>query len=169
MIFFLFVSFIVLVRIAELFYAARNEKILRLRGAIEYGKGHYPLMVLLHTSFFVALIIEYLLRSDASCSIIFIVLFCLLLLVKVWIISTLGPYWNTKILRVPNGPLVNKGPYKYFRHPNYILVILEIAIIPLAFHLNVTACVFSLLNLAMLRTRIRVENVALNGGNADCS
>ena len=88
MIFFLFLSFIVLVRIAELFYAARNEKILRLMGAVEYGKGHYPLMVLLHTSFFVALIIEYLLRSDASCSIIFIVLFCLLLLVKVWIISS---------------------------------------------------------------------------------
>ncbi len=77
------------------------------------------------------------------------------------VISSLGRYWNTKIFRVPGAPLIKKGPYKFFKHPNYIIVVCEIAVIPLIFHLYRTAIVFSILNAVMLSVRIKEENKVL--------
>jgi methyltransferase len=159
--FILFISFIIVLRIGELLLSKSNEKWLLQNGAVEYGKEHYPFIVALHTFFILSLIIEYIIRQPASYSLFLVILYFLLLLFKAWIILSLGKFWNTKIYHIENIPLVEKGPYKYFKHPNYLVVIAEIAIIPLCFHLYYTAIVFTLLNALMLYVRIREENKAL--------
>lgn len=165
MVFWIFFSFLILLRLAELIVSRRNEQWLLAHGAVEYGKEHYPFMIALHASFFVSLVIEYIWRGTAHYSPVLMVLFVILILFKAWVISSLGTYWNTKIYRAPDFPLIDKGPYQYFKHPNYMIVIAEIAIIPLAFHLYCTAIVFSALNALMLMVRIREENKALRLNN----
>jgi methyltransferase len=142
MIFILFVSFVILLRIAELYVARRNEKWMVQNGAVEYGKKHYPFIIALHSLFFVSLIIEYSMQQTPSFGLIFLLIYLLLIAFKVWIIASLGKFWNTKIFRIQNYPLINKGPYKYIKHPNYIIVIAEIALIPLIFQLYYTALIF---------------------------
>ena len=159
--FILFISFIVLQRIAELIIAKRNENWLRKQGAIEYGHDHYSLIVLLHTVFILSLIAEYLYSGTSYPDLAFLSIYLVLVIAKVWVIASLGRYWNTKILRVPNAALVTKGPYRYVKHPNYIIVIGEIAIIPVVFHLYYTAIIFTILNAFMLRIRIIEENKVL--------
>lgn len=162
MAFWIFLSFVILLRIAELIIARRNEYWLLLHGAVEYGQKHYPLIVLLHCLFFVSLITEHILAGNNSFSSFLLIIYFVLLGFKVWTISSLGRFWNTKIFRVHNFPLVKKGPYKYVKHPNYIIVILEIALIPLIFHLYYTAVIFSVLNGIVLFIRIREENKVLS-------
>ncbi|QIK54893.1 isoprenylcysteine carboxyl methyltransferase [Dysgonomonas sp. HDW5B] len=161
MAFILFISFVILLRIGELVLARSNERWLLQQGAVEYGKEHYPFMVALHASFFVSLIIEYTLTQTVYFNVYLFILFLILIAFKAWIISSLGKFWNTKIYRVSNFPLINKGPYRYLKHPNYIVVIAEIAIIPLVFQLYYTAIIFTLLNAVMLAFRIKEENKAL--------
>jgi methyltransferase len=127
-------------------------------GAIQYGQSHYPFMISLHTMYIVSLIVEYILRGGTPISWIILGLFLVILSFKFWALSSLGKYWNTKIYRIPGVYPVKKGPYKVLKHPNYIEVICEIAIIPLVFHLYYTAIIFTILNAIMLTVRIRVEN-----------
>jgi len=162
MVFTLFISFVILLRIGELILSKRNEKWLLQNGAIEYGQKHYPLIVALHVFFIVSLIIEYSMKRTVSCSSFLLVLYFLLLVFKAWIILSLGKFWNTKIYRIPNYPLIKKGLYRYFKHPNYMIVIIEIAVIPLIFHLYFTAVIFSVFNAIMLTVRIKAENRVLN-------
>ena len=158
MYFFIFIIFFILQRLSELFIARRNEKWLLSQGAVQYGQEHYPFMIALHTLFIISIIIEYLLSGQPSISWLFLVLFIIVLSFKFWALSSLGKYWNTKIYRVPGVYPVKRGPYKFLRHPNYMEVVCEIAIIPLVFHLYYTAIIFTLLNAAMLYVRIGVEN-----------
>jgi methyltransferase len=160
MYFIIFISFFILQRLSELFISKRNERWLLSQGAVEYGQSHYPYMIALHTLFIVSQITEYILRGGTAISWPFLVIFIVLLLFKYWTLSTLGKYWNTKIYRVPNFQPIKKGPFRYLKHPNYMEVICEIAVIPLVFNLYVTAIVFSLLNFAMLFVRIRAEEKA---------
>ncbi|RYE17592.1 MAG: hypothetical protein EOP51_23620 [Sphingobacteriales bacterium] len=158
MYFAIFISLFIIQRLSELYIARRNQKWLLQQGAVEHGREHYPFMVTLHTLFIVSLIAEYSLRDGPPISFIFLVIFIALLLFKFWVISSLGKYWNTRIYRVPNFTPINKGPFQWLRHPNYMEVVCEIAVIPLVFHLYYTAVVFTLLNAAMLYVRIGVEN-----------
>ncbi|WP_159517175.1 isoprenylcysteine carboxyl methyltransferase family protein [Sunxiuqinia indica] len=161
MAFVLFISFLILLRLSELLIARRNEIWLRANGAVEYGKKHYPFIVLLHLAFMLSLVIEYLLKPTETPDYFLLALLLALIAVKMHIIYSLGRYWNTKILHIAGVPLVRKGLYKYFKHPNYFIVISEIAVIPLIFHLYVTAIVFSVLNAIMLFIRIKAENKIL--------
>jgi methyltransferase len=111
--------------------------------------------------FIISLIAEYDIVCPVSYSLFFLIAYFLLILLKVWVIASLGKFWNTKIYRAPSFPLVKKGPYKYIKHPNYVIVIGEIAVIPLIFNLYYTAAVFTILNLLMLSVRIKEENKAL--------
>lgn len=158
MFFIIFILFLITQRMTELYISRRNEKWLLSQGAIEYGRAHYPYIVALHTFFVISLITEYYLTGGQSISYIALSLFILLLAFKYWVLSSLGTYWNTRIYRVPGAVAMRKGPYKLFKHPNYIDVVLEIAIIPLVFHLYYTALIFSVLNAIVLSVRIRVEN-----------
>ncbi len=158
MYFIIFIAFLIFQRFTELYISKRNEKWLMSQGAVEYGREHYPYIVALHTLFIVSIITEYYVSGGKPMSHIFLLLFVSLLVFKYWVLSSLGLYWNTKIYRIPGVVAVRKGPYKLFKHPNYVDVVLEIAIIPLVFHLYYTAIIFSVLNAIMLSVRIRVEN-----------
>ena len=155
--FVLFIGFVICARLIELRVAARNEKWLRENRAIEYGQNHYPFIVALHTFFFLAMIVEYIMRGGANINYMVLAVFLVLIIFKIWTISSLGKYWNTKILRVPNSIFIKKGPYKYFKHPNYFIVICEIIVIPLVFGLYYTAIIFTILNGIMLSVRIKEE------------
>lgn len=156
MAFIIFIVFVIAQRLLELVVAKRNEAWARGQGAVEYGQGHYPFIVALHTCFIISMIVEYF-SWGGSFSVVFLVLFLLLISLKVWALSSLGKYWNTKILRIPNSTFIKKGPYKYFKHPNYFIVICEIIVIPMVFGLYLTAIIFTLLNAVMLTVRIREE------------
>lgn len=156
--FIIFIVFLALQRFTELYISNKNEKWLLAQGAVEYGRGHYPFIVALHIMFMLSLIAEYYLAGDKPISYIALSLFLLLLIFKYWVLSSLGKYWNTRIYRVPGAVAVSNGPYKLFKHPNYVDVVCEIAIIPLVFHLYYTAIIFSVLNAIMLSVRIRVED-----------
>lgn len=158
MYFIVFISFLILQRLSELYISSRNEKWLLQNGAVQYGQSHYPFMVAMHTLFIISIIAEYYWRGGTPMSWGFLIAFLLVLAFKFWALSSLGKYWNTKIYRVPGVYPVKKGPYKIFRHPNYMEVVCEIALIPLVFHLYYTAIIFTLLNAAMLTVRISVEN-----------
>ncbi len=161
MIFILFISFVILLRIGELILSKRNEIWLLQNGAIEYGHKHYPFIVALHVSFFIALIWEYYTQQTASFSLFYLILYLVLVAFKIWIVLSLGKFWNTKIYHISGLPLQKRGLYNYIQHPNYLVVVAEIAVIPMVFHLYYTAIIFSLLNAIMLFVRISAENKVL--------
>lgn len=146
-------------RLAELVVAQRNTKRLLQEGGREIGARHYPLFILLHGGWLVAMFL--LVPSNAPVSLPLLAAFVVLQLLRVWIVATLGRFWTTRIITVPGAPLVRRGPYRFLRHPNYVVVIGEIALLPLAFGAWQIALLFSLLNLALLWHRIRVEDAAL--------
>lgn len=158
MYFILFILFVIFQRLMELYLSNRNQKWLEAQGAIEYGREHYAYMIALHTLFICSLIAEYWFSSLKQIDMVFLIVYLLLLAFKIWVLSSLGKYWNTRIFRVPGANPVKKGPYQLFKHPNYVVVVLEVAIIPLVFHLYYTAIIFSILNAVMLWVRIKVEN-----------
>lgn len=159
--FYYFLSFIIIIRIVELFIAKRNEKWLRSEGAVEYGREHYKYFILLHKWFFISMISEYSLSPFSGINYILMFLFFIIQIFRLSIFISLGNYWNTRILVIPGRNLVKKGLYRYLKHPNYIVVILEFIFIPLSFSLFFTMFIFSVLNLALLSVRIKVENKAL--------
>lgn len=150
--------FVTLQRLFELVHARRNTFALLARGAREIGGEHYPYMVALHTVWLGGL---WLLAPGRSINIGWLLVFLLLQLLRIWVLTTLKGRWTTRIIVLPNAPLIRSGPYRLLRHPNYAIVVGEIAALPLAFGLPFYALVFSLLNALILRVRIRAENAAL--------
>ena len=153
-------ALVALQRLIEMRYAARNTAALRARGAVEIGAAHYPLIVVLHAAWLVA--IAALLPRSVVIQWPLLGVFVVLQLLRVWVITTLGPYWTTRIIMLPGVPLVRSGPYRFVRHPNYIVVACEIAVLPLVFGEIGVAILFSLLNAAMLAWRIRQEETTLD-------
>lgn len=149
---------VTLQRLSELVIARRNTTVLMAKGAIEHGAAHYPVMVLLHASWLAGL---WWFGWDAVVIWPFMYFYIALQAFRIWILATLGPRWSTRILTVPNEQLVVRGPYRFVRHPNYLLVLLEVPLLPLALGLNGFALLYGLLNIAMLAWRIRVEETAL--------
>jgi methyltransferase len=154
----LIVGLVALERLAELVYANRNTIRLIAMGGREIGRNHYPLIVALHTAWLLAIYIG----APNVAPIWWLLAFYLFLqAIRYWIIASLDGYWTTRIITLPDAPLVKRGPYRFLRHPNYAVVVAEIAVLPLAFHEPPIALVFSALNAALLWWRIRVENRAL--------
>ena len=151
-------GFVTLQRLVEMQLAGRNSRRLLREGAVEYGRDHYPLIVALHMLWLAAL---WWWAPRQPIDIPLLVLFALLQLGRVWVIATLGERWTTRIVVKPGAPLVRKGPYRFLNHPNYVIVALEIAVLPLLFGLWRIALIFSLLNAVILAIRIRAENRAL--------
>ena len=145
-------------RLAELWLAERNRGRLLDQGAVEFGAGHYALIVGVHAAWLAAL---WWWAPGRPISIPLLAAFVALQAARVWIIATLGERWTTRIIVLPDAPLVTRGPYRFVDHPNYIVVVLEIAVLPLVFGLWQIAVIFSLLNAAVLTIRIGAENRAL--------
>lgn len=162
--FLIIVSLIVIQRIFELLIAGRNERTQKKEGAVEYDRKGYRVIVAMHVCFFVSLVLEYtfLKRTLNAYWELFILVFVLAQILRYWSIASLGKYWNTKILVKPGTPLIRKGPYKYLKHPNYLAVVIEIAVIPLIFSCYLTSLIFSVTNLVLLSRRINIEERALS-------
>jgi len=154
----LILLFVTVQRLAELAIARRNTRALLARGAHEVGAGHYPLIVAVHAGWLIAL---WWLAPGRPIHWPLIGAFALLQCLRIWVLVTLGERWTTRIIILPGAPLVTKGPFRLLRHPNYAVVIGEIAVLPLAFGLVWVAVVFSVLNAAVLVVRIRAESRAL--------
>lgn len=163
MFFSIFIFLVIIQRIVEVFIAKRNEKKMLARGAYEVGASHYPFMVALHISFFVCLIAEVIFfdRSISPLFPLFILIFLFVQGLRIWCLTSLGTFWNTKIIILPGANVVKTGPYLFIRHPNYVVVCIEIALLPLMFQAYFTSIGFTLLNLAMLSVRIPLEEKAL--------
>lgn len=153
------IALVTLLRLAELAHARRNTARLMARGAIEHGRGHYPVIVTLHAGWLTALAV--LVPPDTPPQWPWLAVFAALQIARVWIIASLGSYWTTRIITLPDAPLVRRGPYRFLRHPNYLVVVGEIAVLPLAFGAWHIALGFSILNALILAWRIRVEQAAL--------
>jgi methyltransferase len=145
---------VTLQRLSELIIARRNTAELLTKGGIEHGAGHYPVMVALHASWLAGL---WYFGWTAQIVWPLLAVYVLLQGFRIWILATLGRRWTTRIITVPGEQLVFRGPYRFVRHPNYVLVALEVPLLPLVFGLTWFALVFGLLNLAMLAWRISVE------------
>lgn len=151
-------ALVTLQRLSELVIAKRNTGALKAKGAVEHGASHYPVMVLLHASWLAGL---WWFGRNATIIWPFMLAYIALQAFRIWILATLGSRWTTRILTVPNETLVARGPYKYVRHPNYLLVLCEVPLLPLAFGLTWFAALYGALNIAMLVWRIRIEDAAL--------
>lgn len=149
---------VALQRLAELAYARRNTRRLLALGGVEAGAGHYPLFVSLHAGWLAALFLST--PPGAGVRWPLVGLFALLQAGRLWVMVSLGRYWTTRVITVPGAPLVRRGPYRLLRHPNYLIVAAETAVLPLAFHQEAIAVLFTTLNLLLLRHRIRVEDEA---------
>lgn len=150
--------FVTLQRLSELVLARRNTSALLKKGAYEVASEHYPYIVALHTAWLAGL---WLLAPAQPINLIWFAVFMVLQGLRVWVLVTLGKRWTTRIIVLPGAPLVKSGPYRFMHHPNYAIVISEIAVLPLAFGLPFYALVFFVLNGAILSIRIRAENDAL--------
>jgi methyltransferase len=151
-------AFITLQRLGELVLAERNTRRLKAQDAYEVGREHYPLIVVLHAAWLAGL---WLLGWNRPVNPWFLGAFAAVEALRVWTLVSLGERWTTRIIVLPSAPLVRRGPYRFMSHPNYLVVVLEIALAPLALGLLTYAAVFSLLNNAVLIIRVRAENAAL--------
>src|SRR5436190_18991040 len=122
-------AFVVLQRGLELIHASRNVRRLRQQGGVEHGRAHYPVMLLLHVSWLIAIATG--LRRDPAIRWLPLAAFLLLQTARIWVLATLGRFWTTRIITVPDTPVIRTGPYRYLRHPNYLVVVGEIAVLPL--------------------------------------
>ncbi len=149
---------VTLSRAVELPIARANTSRLLASGGREVAPGHYPLIVALHVAWLAAL---WWLAPSRPVSLPLLALFGVIELARIWVVQTLGRRWTTRIIVVPGETLVRRGPYKFLDHPNYLVVVAEIAILPWVFGLWQVALIFSILNAALLAVRIREENRAL--------
>ena len=158
------VALVGLERFAELVVSTRNAAWSRERGGIETGRGHFPFMVVLHTALLVGALVEAWVRRPDVPSVLAWSMLALVIVsqaLRWWCISTLGRRWNTRVIVVPGLPPVTSGPYRLFRHPNYVAVVIEGVALPLVHAAWITAVVFTVLNAGLLMVRIRAEDAAL--------
>lgn len=151
-------------RLVEVRVSLRNAAWSMAQGGREYGREHYPFMVVLHTGFLLACVAEVWLLQRPFLPLLggpmlAVAVGCQVL--RWWCIRTLGPRWNTRVIIVPGLPRVTGGPYRWLNHPNYVAVVTEGVALPLVHTAWLTALTFTVLNALLLRTRIRVENEAL--------
>jgi len=152
------VAFLVAQRLVELCFAQFNTRRLRAEGGVEFGAAHYPLMIALHALWLLGL---WLLGYDRSVIPFWLAIFVLLQVGRLWVIASLGRRWTTRVIVLPGSAPVSRGPYRWLKHPNYLIVALEIAVVPLALGLPLFALIFSASNAALLAYRISFENEAL--------
>lgn len=154
-------AYVVIQRLAELAYANFNTRRLMAEGGREYGAAHYPLFIVLHTGWLmsIALFAEPTTRPD----LLLLNAFIASQTFRFWTLASIGRWWTTRIISAPHFPKVQRGPYRFIKHPNYALVVAEIALLPLILGAPEMALTFSILNAGLLWWRIRIENAVLAG------
>jgi methyltransferase len=151
-------AYVTVQRLLELWWARRNEARLLAAGGVEYAASHLRAMQILHAAWLIGM---WALAYDHAVQPVFLAVFVLLQIGRFWVLATLGRRWTIRVIAIPGEKLVAGGPYRFMRHPNYAVVIGEIAVVPLALGLPIYALIFSLLNAIILWIRIPRENAAL--------
>jgi methyltransferase len=151
-------AYVTVQRAAELWWARQNEAGLIAAGGVEHGRSHLALMIVVHAAWLLGM---WVLAYDRPVEPVYLALFVVLQFARFWVLFTLGRRWTIRVIVVPGERLVARGPYRFLRHPNYAVVIGEVAVVPLALGLPIYALVFSLLNAMVLAVRIRAEDTAL--------
>ncbi|WP_179295565.1 isoprenylcysteine carboxyl methyltransferase family protein [Bacillus sp. FJAT-45350] len=161
--FYVIVGIVILQRLVELMIANRNADWIKAKGGYEVGEKHYKYIVFVHIGFFLSLLYEVVNFEKTILSWWWIpfLFFILAQIGRVWSLSSLGPFWNTRIMVLPGANVVAKGPYRFMRHPNYVIVATEIITLPIIFQAYWTAIIFTLLNLVVMSIRIPEEEKAL--------
>lgn len=157
---YLLLALVALERLGELVYASRNTRRLKARGGIEVAAEQYPFFIALHTAWLLAMFV-FIPKTTPPIPWL-LAAFVVVEAARVWTLSSLGPYWTTRVITIPGEPLVKRGPYRFVRHPNYVVVALEIAVLPLAFNAPAIAIAFTALNAALLVWRVQAENAVLD-------
>jgi len=157
----LLLLFVTLQRLLELAIARRNTRRLLAAGGYEIGRRHYPLLMVLHSLWLLTLWFWWL-DGRAVWIPAAGLAYILLQPLRFWVMASLGRFWTTRIIVVPDAPLVRRGPYRFLRHPNYLIVVMEMAMLPLALGSWPLALIFSLANAAVLHLRLRVEVASLD-------
>lgn len=160
------IAAVALERLAELVVSTRHARASLRRGGIEHGRGHYPVMVALHTGLLVGALVEVWWRRPEFVPALGWTMLAVVVLAQAlrwWCITALGEQWSTRVIVVPGLPLVDRGPYRLLPHPNYVAVVAEGFALPLVHSAWWTAVGFTVLNAALLAIRIRVEDAALAG------
>ncbi len=151
-------------RLAELVLAQRNLAWSRARGGVEIGAGHYPVMVVLHLALLVGCVVEVAVMHRPFIPALGWPMLALVIAaqgLRWWCITTLGRQWNTRVVVIPGAPRIESGPYRWIPHPNYVAVAVEGFALAMVHTAWVTALAFTVLNAALMSTRISVENSAL--------
>jgi methyltransferase len=151
---------ILLQRGLEELYSAHNTKKLLDRGAKESGQSFYPVVAVTHLGWIAGLF--FIIPADAPTYWPLIAAYLILQGVRYWVIANLGPYWTHRIITLPGDPLVRRGPYKYLRHPNYVITLIETALLPLAFGAWAFAAIMTAIWAVVLRYKIELEDAALD-------
>ena len=162
--FVLLIAAVALERLGELVLSRLHERTLRARGAVETGAGHYPLMVAVHVALLLGAPAEVLLLERPFLPWLgwpMLALVAVTMSLRYWVVATLGERWATRVLVLPEVPLVAGGPFRWLRHPNYLAVAVEVVALPLVHTAWLTALVCGVANLLVLALRIRVEDAAL--------
>ncbi len=162
------VAVVVCERLFEVWLSRFNARRVLARGGVEFGAGHYPVMVALHSAFFVAMVAEVLwlpTRPRGWLTLFAVVVAAAAMVLRYWAIVSLNDRWNTRVIVEPGRLPVKRGPYRFMRHPNYVAVVLEILFLPLIHAAWRTAAVFTVANLVLLRHRIKVEEAAVYGAS----
>jgi len=165
LLFWILVALLIAERLVELRSAKRNVRQLILRGGIEFGSRHYPLIVAMHATFFTSLVAEFIFRGDPIGKLWYFpfILFLLAQSLRLWARMAMGDRWTTRVFVVPGEKLIARGPFRFVSHPIYIAVVLEIFSFPIIFGLYFTCVVFSVLNAIVLLTiRVPAERDALS-------
>jgi methyltransferase len=151
-------------RLAEMVVAERNRAWSYARGGVEFGAGHYPVMVILHAALLVGCLVEPIVLHRPFLAALAWPMLAIVVAAQAlrwWCIVTLDHQWNTRVVIIPGAARITGGPYRFISHPNYVAVIAEGVALPLVHTAWVTAVVFTMLNAALLTARINVENAAL--------
>jgi methyltransferase len=151
-------------RLAEVVVAERHRSVSRERGGVEFGAGHYPVMVALHIGLLAGCLLEPVALHRPFIPALGWPMLAIVLAAQAlrwWCITTLGYQWNSRVIVIPGATRIAGGPYRFVPHPNYVAVIVEGFALPLVHTAWITALVFTVLNAVLLRTRIHVENAAL--------
>jgi len=154
------VLLVAILRLGELVHASRNEARLRAAGGVEAGRSHYPPIVLLHGAWLAVMAVAA--WRGSTINWFWLGFFLLLQPLRAWTVLSLGRFWTTRVITLPDAPLIRRGPYRFIRHPNYLVVELEIISLPLALGLWPAALLFGLANAGLLAWRIRIEEQALS-------
>lgn len=146
-------------RLCELWLSRRNANRLTAEGGREIGTGHFPILVAIHAGWLAA--IAFAIPADAPVYWPVLVAYLVVQAGRVWVVATLGRHWTFKVIDTPTAPLVRAGPYRWCKHPNYVVVVLEVALLPLTFGAWEIAALFSVANGAVLAWRLRAENASI--------